>query len=358
MNKKNIVVLAIITLLVVVITVLLVQRRQAATSDDALGALFFRGLEQKLNDVATVEIIQGKERVTLQRDGETWRIKEKGGYPADFDKLKPLVLSIANLRSVEAKTTKPDQYAKLGVTDPAAEDAIHPGVTLKDASGTTLAALVIGEAHDSDDGLRKQVYVRRLNEAQAWLVEGKVEVITDPAQWLRKDRVVDIFRSRIKSFSITLPEGAHYVVAKTSPEQKGFQYSPLPRNAKIRSQARLDDMSAALENVVPDDVFVAETFTFPPTGVGRNEYRTFDGLVVKTALLQKDNKWYVTYEVAFDANATPPAAQSDAAAEAGKVKQEAETLAQKLKGWVFVIPEAKATLMTKKISDVLVSSTS
>jgi len=356
MNKKNIVVLVIITLLIVVITVLLVQRRQAATSDDALGALFFRGLEQKLNDVATVEIVQGKVRVTLLRDGETWRIKEKGGYPADFDKLKPLVLSIANLVSVEAKTTKPDQYEKLGVTDPAAEDATHPGVTLKDTSGTALAAVVIGDAHDSDDGVKKQLYVRRLNEAQAWLVEGSVEVITDGVLWLRKDRVVDIFRSRIKSFSITLPEGGHYRVTKASPEEKGFQYSPLPRNAKIRSQARLDDMSAALENVVPEDVIVAETFEFPVTGVGRNEYRTFDGLVVKTALMQKDNKWHVNYDVSLDANAMPTSSQSDAATELGKVKQEAEILAQTLKGWVFVIPEAKATPMTKKISDVLVSS--
>ena len=151
MNKKNIVVLAMITLLIVIITVLLVQRREAATNDDALGAIFFHSLEQKLNDIATVEIVQGKERVTLQRDGDIWRIKEKGGYAADFEKLKPLVLSIANLRSMEAKTTKVDQYDKLGVTDPEAADAEHPGVILKDAKGTTLAALVIGDARDSDD---------------------------------------------------------------------------------------------------------------------------------------------------------------------------------------------------------------
>ncbi len=352
MNQKNIAVLAIITLLIVIIAVLLVQRREAATSDDALGALFFRDLEQKLNDVATVEIVKDKDRVTLQRDGEIWRIKEKGGYAADFDKLKPLVLSIATLLSVEAKTSKSDQYEKLGVTGPTTEGATHPGVTLKDAGGATLATLVIGYAHDSDDGVKKQLYVRRLNDVQAWLVEGKVEVATDAAAWLRKDRIADIFRSRMKSMRISLPDGAQYFVAKTSPEDKGFQYSPLPRNTKIRSQARLDDMSAAVENVVPDDVFVAAGFEFPAAGVGRNEYRTFDGLVVTTALLQKDNKWHVKYEVAFDASAA-----GGVVAEAEKAKKEAETLAQSLKGWVFVIPEEKAALMTKKISDVLVSST-
>lgn len=354
MDKKNITVLVIITLLVVIIAVLLAQRREAATSDDALGALFFRDLEQKLDDVATVEIVQGKDRVTLQHDGEVWRIKEKGGYPADFDKLKPLVLSIANLLSVEAKTSKADQYDKLGVTDPAAEDATHPGVTLKDAGGTTLIGVVIGDAHDSEDGVKKQLYVRRLNEPQAWLVEGQVQVLTDAAAWLKKDRVADIFRSRMKSMNITLPEGAHYLLTKTSSDEKGFQYSPLPPKFKIRSQARLDDMSAALENVVPDDVFVAEGFQFPATGVGHNEYRTFDGLVIKTSLLQKDDKWHVRYEVSFDANAggTKPSA----AAEADKFKQEASALNQKLNGWVFVVPETKATLMTKKISDVLVAS--
>ena len=356
MNKKNIVVLAVITLLIVIITVLLVQRREAATNDDALGAIFFHSLEQKLNDIATVEIVQGKERVTLQRDGDIWRIKEKGGYAADFEKLKPLVLSIANLRSMEAKTTKVDQYDKLGVTDPEAADAEHPGVILKDAKGTTLAALVIGDARDSDDGTMKQLFVRRLSDSQAWLVEGKVDVLTDATAWLQKERVIDIFRSRMKSFRITLPDGAHYFVTKTSPEEKGFQYLPLPRNAKIRSQARLDDMSAALENIIPEDVMVADTFEFPAAGVGRNEYRTFDGLVIKTALLQKDNKWYVKYDVAFDASLAGTASKSDAVGEPDKVKQEAETLAQTLKGWVFVIPENKASLMTKKINDVLVAS--
>jgi len=357
MDKKNIAVLVIITLLVVVIAVLLVQRRDAATSDDALGALFFHGLEQKLNDVATVEIVQGKDRLTLQRDGETWRIKEKGGYAADFDKLKPLVLSIANLLSVEAKTSKPDQYDKLGVTDPTADDATHPSVTLKDGSGTTLAALVVGDTHDSDDGAKKQLFVRRLNDVQAWLVEGKVDVVTDAAAWLRKDRIADIFRSRIKSFNITLPDGGHYVVAKASREDKGFQYSPLPLKFKIRSQARLDDMSAALENVVPDDVIVADKFEFPSTGVGHNEYRSFDGLVIKTVLQQKENKWYVKYDVSFDANSAGAAPKAGAVAETDKVKQEAATLNQNLKGWVFVIPEAKATLMTKKINDVLAPAT-
>ena len=357
MDKKNIAVLVIITLLVVVIAVLLGQRHQASTSDTTLGAVYFSGLEQRLDDVATVEIVQGKDRVTLQRDGETWRIKEKGGYAADFDKLKPLVLSIANLLSVEAKTSKVDQYDKLGVTDPTAEDATHPGVTLKDASGTVLASLVIGDTRDSDDGIKKQLYVRRLNDAQAWLVDGKVEVVTDATAWLRKDRIVDIFRSRIKNFSITLPDGGHYLVAKTSAGEKGFQYSPLPRNAKIRSQARLDDMSAALENVVPDDVIVATDFVYPASGVGHNEYHTFDGIMITTALLQKEDKWFVKYNVVFDPNGANVSSKTGDASAPDKVKLEAETLAQHLKNWVFVIPEGKATLMTKKISDVLVSVT-
>lgn len=355
MDKRNIAVLVIITLLVVIIAILVAQRREAATSDDALGALFFRGLEQKLDDVAVVEIVQGKEHVTLQRDGEIWRIKEKGGYAADFDKLKRLVLSIANLLSVEAKTSKADQYDKLGVTDPAAEDATHPGITLKDANGTTLASLVIGDARDSDDGVKKQLYVRRLNDPQAWLVDGNVEVITDAAAWLRKDRIMDVYRSRMKSFSISLPDGAHYVITKGSREEKGFQYSPLPRNATIRSQARLDDMSAALENVVPDDIF-SPGFEFPATGVGHNEYRTFDGLIVKTALLQKDDKWYVKYDPSFETAVTGQPSNSAVNGD-DKVKQEAETLAKNLRGLVFIIPEAKAALMNKKISDVLVLST-
>lgn len=348
MDNKKIAILAVITLLVVAITVLLVQRRESATSDEALGTAYFPGLEQELNDVAAVEIVQGTTTITLHRDGQIWRIKEKGGYAADFDKLQPLVLSIANLQRIEAKTVKSDQYEKIGVTDPSLADAEHPGITLKDGKGRIMASLVVGNARDSDDGTKKLLYVRRLDDPQAWLVEGSVAIVTDAAAWIRKSKAMDIYRSRIKSITVALPEGDRYMLTRDTTDAKAFRYLPPPRNTKIRSFARLDDMTAALENVVPDDVLVAANYDFSGKPTARIEYRTFEGLVI-TATLAKDNeRWYAKYEAKQDT------AKSSAAGDDGKnIQTEVETLVRELSPWVFLLPETKSALMVRKSNDVL-----
>lgn len=351
MDRKKITSLVIITCLVVVIAVLLAQRRESATSDEAYGKLFFPELEQALNDIAVVEIVQGATTTTLLRDGEVWRIKEKGGFGADFDALKPLVVSIATLQRIEAKTSRPDQYEKIGVSDPSMPDAEHPGVTLKNGKGVVMASLVVGDARESDDGTKKLLYVRRLDEAQAWLVEGSVVVAIEPAPWIRKSQMLDIYRSRIKSISVALPEGDRYLLTRDSPDAKGFKYLPPPRNAKIRSFARLDDMAAALENVVPENVFVAAEFDFSKLPTASIEYKTFEGLAIKAVLAKKDEAWFVKYEVNFDGDKKTKA--DSPADENKKIQLEAETLGNELGKWVFVLPETKVALMNRKTNDVL-----
>jgi hypothetical protein len=292
--------------------------------------------------VAQIEIIRRGNTTTIARKDDTWHVREKAEFGADFNLIKDVVLSIARLKNVEAKTAKAEQYTKIGVEDPAGADAQGVGVRLKDASGTTLAAIVIGATRESDDGVRKLLYVRRLEEPQAWLVEGEVNVPDDAADWLQKTKVIDVFRSRIKSFSVALPEGDRYMIVRDAPDAKGFRYVPPPRGATIRSQARLDDMSAALEHVVPDDVYLAREMEFDPARSITNEYRTFDGLVVKAIAMQREERWYAKYAVSADAKTADD-----------KVKQEVLELGQSLDGKVFVLPDEKAALMNKKNADVL-----
>jgi hypothetical protein len=342
MNRNRIIYLAVTALVVVLGAVVYLAQRDAAVSDAAVGEPFVRDLEARANDVAQVEIIRGGTTTTIARTGDAWRVREKAGFGADFNVVKDVVLSIARLKRVEAKTTKAEQYAKIGVEDPAGAQAQSVGVRLKDASGAPLAAVVIGASRDSDDGVRKLMYVRGMDEPQAWLVEGEVKVPGDAADWLQKTKVIDVFRSRIKSFTVALPEGDRYMIVRDAPDAKGFRYVPPPRNAVIRSQARLDDMSAALEHVVPDDVYPASVVAFDPAQSLTNEYRTFDGLVVKASAMQKDERWYAKYAVSADAKSADD-----------KVKQEAANLARSLDEKVFVLPEAKAALMNKKNADVL-----
>lgn len=345
MNTKHIGFLALATLLIVLGALAVKLNHSASVSDTVIGANFFPDLGKRANEVTSIEIVKGNAKITLTRSGERWVIRERADYPANIDQIRALVLALVDLKSVESKTSKPEQYLKLGVEDPSGEEATGVGVTLKDADGSPIAAIVIGNIYEGGDPAKKLLYVRRLADAQSWLVEGAVEVPVRSSDWILKEQVVDILRPRIKSMKIALPSGDQYFISRDKPDDKGFRYAPLPKNMKIRSQARLDDMASALEHVVPSDVVAAGTISFDPAKSARGEYRTFDGIVVKTQLVKRDEDWAVSYAASL--------AEGVTASE--EVTKEVQKL-QALSPWVFVIPETKATLMMKSNDDVLVAA--
>jgi hypothetical protein len=345
MNAKHIGFLGIATLVILVGTFLVKMNQTASVSDTVLGGRFFADLEQRVNEITTIEIVKGPTKITLARLGEKWVIRERADFPADIAEIRKLVVGLVGLKSVERKTSKAEQYEKLGVEDPAGVEATGVGVTLKDADGSVRAAAVIGNAYEGGDATRKMLYVRRLSEPQSWLVEGEIDVPVQTARWIEKIQVVDIFRSRMKSMKYALPSGEQYLIFRDTPDAKGFRYSPLPSGYAIRSQARLDDMASALEHVTPDDVVLKDATSFESGKTTFGEYRTFDGVVVKSQLIGKDDRWIATYTVAIAEGTTPTE----------EVRKEVEAL-QPLSAWAFVIPEAKARTMSKPNDDVLVKA--
>ena len=207
MNAKHIGFLGLATLVILVGTFLVKMNQTASVSDTVLGGRFFSDLEQRANEITAIEIVKGPTKITLSRLGEKWVIRERADFPADIEQIRNLVVSLVGMKSVERKTSKVEQYEKLGVEDPAGADAVGVGVTLKDADGSVRAAVVIGNAYEGGDATKPMLYVRRLSEAQSWLVEGSIEVPTETARWIEKTQVADIFRSRMKSMKYVLPSG-------------------------------------------------------------------------------------------------------------------------------------------------------
>ena len=104
-------------------------------------------------------------------------------------------------------------------------------------------------------------------------------------------------------------------------------------------------MASALEHVTPEDVVLNEPALFEPAKTAYGEYRTFDGVVVKTKLINKDDKWVAAYTFAIAEGATP----------SEEIKKDVQSL-QHLASWAFVIPESKARTMSKPNEDVLVKA--
>jgi len=75
-------------------------------------------LHERINEVASVRLVQGEEEIQLARKGGDWTLASKDGYPAKFEPVKQLILSVAELKPLEEKTSNPDLYDRIEVGSP------------------------------------------------------------------------------------------------------------------------------------------------------------------------------------------------------------------------------------------------
>ena len=99
----------------------------------------FPALHAAPDAVARVEVRSAGQSFSLARsaDGQ-WRLPEKHDYPVAGDKLRELVVTLTDMRLVEAKTRQPARYSWLEVEDIEAEDAQSTLLRLKTADDKVL----------------------------------------------------------------------------------------------------------------------------------------------------------------------------------------------------------------------------
>lgn len=393
MSGRTLIVLVVAAAVVGVGASVVVRRQRAATAPIPTPERLFEGLGAKVNDVALLTIEKGGEELRISRTPEgEWGLAERGGYPVEFEKVKGTIVGVADLRPVEAKTSRPELYSKIGVQDPgegeapAASEPAAPGadseptlVTLRDAQGEVLASVILGNQKPvGGGGGASSVYVRRTGEAQSWLAEGLVEAPTGVTGWV-EPQIVNIGQDRIGSASVTHPDGSVLAIRRDAPAVANFTVEGVPEGRELKSETAANSLASGLAYLSLEDVVPAERIDFGGAGTpGRvGAFRTFDGLVVTVRTVEIDGKTWAMFEAVVadpppasvptepvpampegtsqegtEAGETPPApllapSPSDA------VKAEAEELNAKLGKWAFAIPSYKAQTLAMTLEGVL-----
>jgi hypothetical protein len=137
--------------------------------------------------------------IELQRDGAVWRVPAKGGWPAEPGRVEGLLDELAAARPLEAKTTHPDRYARLGVAPIATPGS--DGVQLELAGAASPRKLLLGHAHGD-----AQRFVRVDGDAQAWLVDQALPTPPRAEEWL-DTRLVDVPLARIARVEVRNADG-------------------------------------------------------------------------------------------------------------------------------------------------------
>lgn len=287
MNAKNLSIFAIFTLVLVIAAIMLTHQDRAPTISSFEKEAFFPNLENVINDVTEIDVSNHSESITLLRVGENWQwlIKEKHLYPASLDKVHKLLLGVVHLTILDAKTNNQDRYAEIGVEDVLEEGAKSVLLTFKKSEGEIVASLIVG--HDrvaKVDSTRREIYIRKPDEKQAWLTLGQLPIEKTAKDWL-EPQIVNLDGDNVRQVSVTHPDGEHLVVFKDSPDDEDYQLADLPENAQVKLPYMLNNIATTLTRLDLDDVTTDSEFEDDATI--RAVFTTFDGLEVTMLTTEK-----------------------------------------------------------------------
>jgi Domain of unknown function (DUF4340) len=327
MSTRRVAVMLAVAVALVVFAIWVASQRHLERSTQA-GDLVLPGLEAALNSVSRVELKKGDgTHATLERHGNRWIVAERA-WPADFGKVRKLLLDLGELNVVEEKTRLPANYPRLGVEDVNSPKAT--GTQVEVVTPTRTFALIVGRPSDTKSG-----YVRVAGAEQSLLAAPPLTVDAEPKSWL-DTALIDLSAGRVRAIEERPASGAGFKASRNKKEDTDFTVSPLPRGRELTSAGAADPIAASLSELTLEDVQKGA----PPADAKLSHaiLQTFDGLTIDAAGRKDGSRMLI----AFTATSTGKATAS-----------EAQQLNDRLGGWEFEVPEYRYTQIFRSLDDLL-----
>lgn len=341
MTPRSLLGLGVVTVAVAIAAAFSVADRYAGTPVVQDERPVIEGLEERLNSVAGFTVKTAQEEFTVQRDGAAWSMVEKQGYPVDAERARTVLVQLSQLRLAEAKTRMPERYPRIEVEDVASENAKSARLTVVDGTGGVLADLIVGKRKTNLAGSGGGVYLRRPDDAQAWLARGALDLRKRAADWLVKS-IVDIDEDRIRRVATTPVDGEPVVAVRETAEDKAFTLEAVPEGKTAKS-GELSGFGTALADLELLDVLPADEKPLPAERSVRAEVETFDGLVIRIVLEESEDRIFARFEARS-------AATGDKAAD---IETEAQAINARVSDWVYQVPEYKLRPLLKAHADLI-----
>jgi hypothetical protein len=212
------------------------KRSSYQAVDTRVGQRLVEGF--KVDDVATIEIVEPKATVTLVRGERGWTVKERSDYPADLEPIRDLLLKLQELKVVQAEGLSDAVKPRLQLAAPEAgakPEETGTVVDLKGRDGKSVAKLVLGKKTVKEmkipglpGGVPSGRYVLVAADPQRvnLVNESFGNVVAKPEQWLAKE----LMRyERPKSIATFGPDGKQrWVVAKDKEDAEWKLAGPGP----------------------------------------------------------------------------------------------------------------------------------
>jgi hypothetical protein len=344
-SKVLIVVLA--ALAFVVGAYLLSGERQSPPAESVAGQRLFPELEQKLNDIDRIRVEHQGSVYEVVRKGDQWQLADKGGYPVLFERVKPLLLAIAQLEKVEPKTDKAENYARLGVQEPSA-DSQNTRLALYAANGVPVASLIVGMIRQGlIAGGRDGVYARVSGEPRAWLLAGNLELPQTQVDWVDR-QIINIKPKTVKRVTIRQADGSSLEIERLHQGSPDFAVTNMPAGSVLQDGIKLNPLSMMLAGLNMEDVLIRSQAALAEAEAVAAVFETWDGLQVTAYTVEQDGKIFAWFDVAVAALDVTDLSK------VRTLQSDDDALRSKLTGWVFEIPRSRGGQLRTRLADIVV----
>lgn len=254
------------------------------------------GLEAGINQVTEVRIRTAGDAVqaTMRRGDDGWRVLEREGWPADVDALRQYLLKLARARRIEAKTSTPVLYEKLGVEP--VDLATASGAQIEIDGLSQPVRLIVGRNVVRGNGS----YVRHAGEAQSWQSDADLAVEKNVANWLQRD-LFDVAAGRVQKVEVTPSGGAKIEIVRAAGEGGGdFAIANLPRGREAASEYVADATAGFLAALRLEDVVPGEAPALPASGASRARFETEEGIAIEVTAWKDGERTLARFSAALD----------------------------------------------------------
>ena len=320
--------------------------RQTQPGESGSGQRLFPGLEKQLNKVERIRVEHRGAAYDVLRKGDQWQLPGKTAYPVLFERVKPLLLGIAQLEKVEPQTDKPENYPRLGVQEPSAESA-NWRISLYAGAEAAVASLIVGKIRVGlIAGGRDGIYARAAGQPRAWLLAGNLELPENQIDWVDR-QIIYIKPKSVKRVTIRHPDGDLLVIERPRRGAPEFVVANLPEGASLKDDVDLNPLARSLAGLDMEDVMARSDAGFSDEEAVSAVFETWDELEVRAYTVERAGQIFAWFEAGASAldSTDLSGVKTLGADHAG--------LAERVAGRVFRIPEGPGKRLRVRLDDVL-----
>lgn len=196
MNRKQFILLIVLVAVVGGLAVFISNNKKDTwkSAEKSLTGTYLKDFP--LNDVTEIAIKDKEAAITLVKKGDNWTVKERDGYPANFQDIGAFLQKVWDLKPVQQPTVGESQLGRLELEQPGKGEKSGTLVEFKNKDGNALGALLLGkkqlrEGNPAMGGgsfaTARYVMIPGKLESIALVGEGFNEITSKAADWVNKD---------------------------------------------------------------------------------------------------------------------------------------------------------------------------